>query len=80
MSISNLPAQLPADATEFFGDQLVPVIEQFVEDRLDGAAVRTATILRRGQLEAGHAALRPLAEQAKRLSRRAPSNGAGGAS
>lgn len=49
MSIDNLPAQLPRDATEYFGRQLQPVLENMIQNSED-PIIKGATITRGGSL------------------------------
>lgn len=60
MTIDNLPAQLPRDASEYFGDRLYPIMEEYIRDRGSGssAVLNRATIVRNGQLTEKHAWLK----------------------
>lgn len=59
MSIDNLPAQLPKDSTEFFGDRLMPVLTSLVQEGLKSSIIQGATITSKSQLQAKHAWLKP---------------------
>lgn len=43
-SIDNLPAQLPIEATEYFGDMLFPYIEEMVRSYVCSTKVKTWTL------------------------------------
>lgn len=57
MTIDNLPAQLPKDASEYFGDRLYPIIEEYIRERGSGgsAVLNRAAIVQGGQLTEKHA-------------------------
>jgi alpha-aminoadipic semialdehyde synthase len=54
MSVDNLPAELPRDATEYFGNSLLPAIESFVKEGPDSSVIKRATITSQGELEHRH--------------------------
>lgn len=54
MSVDNLPAQLPRDATEYFGSRLLPIIEGLAREGIKERHVAGATIVSQGQLGERH--------------------------
>ncbi len=50
MAVDNLPSELPRDASEYFGDQLIRnILPELLHDR-DSEIIRRATIAEKGQL------------------------------
>jgi alanine dehydrogenase len=61
MAVSNLPNELPRDASSYFGDQLIKyVIEEFMKDK--SAIIERATIVKEGKLTDHFAYLKNYAE------------------
>lgn len=54
MSIDNLPAQLPCDATEFFGARLTPIIIGLIQKGVEDPVISRAVIALDGQLKDRH--------------------------
>lgn len=54
MSIDNLPAQFPRDATEYFGNRLSPIIKDLVLKEGRTSAIDRATITSRGNFKNHH--------------------------
>ena len=54
MSIDNLPAQLPRDATEFFGARLTPIIASLIKKGTEDPVINRAAIAIDGQLKDRH--------------------------
>jgi alpha-aminoadipic semialdehyde synthase len=54
MSVDNLPAELPRDATEYFGSKLMPILETFVKEGPEAPVIENATIASHGELQQKH--------------------------
>lgn len=55
MSIDNLPAQLPKDASEHFGDSLTPIIASLSKSGFEDPLVQRGVIVKDGCLQPVHA-------------------------
>lgn len=66
MSIDNLPAQFPRDASEHFSTCLSPIIHKLVKGE-DGSVIERATICQDGKLSSSHAPLTSNLKSRKRV-------------
>lgn len=57
MTIDCLPTQLPRDASQHFGDRLLPILEELISKGSDADTLARATIVRKGELTAEHTGL-----------------------
>ncbi len=60
MAVGNLPNELPCDASDFFGDQLIKYVIQNLT-RSNSEVIKRATILKKGELTEGYDYLRDYA-------------------
>lgn len=67
MAVDNLPAQLPRDATEYFGNCLVPILDGLLKGKQSALEIiKRATIVKSGKLSERHQWLSQVLSKPKR--------------